>query len=84
MYILESIQEFNGKKIGIYTFSKDSTRKRRKALNLLIKNEVPEYAILTMAHRITKGQHKLFVNQTSLVSKDNEEDGTKYDSLITI
>ena len=84
MYILESIQEFDGKKIGIYTFGKDSTRKRRKALNLLVKNEVVEYAILTMAQRITKGQHKLFVNQSSFVSKINEEDGVQFNSLITI
>jgi len=84
MYILESIQEFDGRKIGIYTFGKDSTRKRRKALNLILKNEVPPYAILTLEQRITKGQHKLFVNQSSFVAKLNEEDGTQFDSLITI
>ena len=85
MYTLESIQEFEGKKIGIYTFGKDTNRKKRKALKLLVdSDEIPLYAILTLSPRITKGDHKLFINQSSFVTKVDENDGTVYESIIII
>ena len=84
MYILESIQEFDGKKIAIYIKGKDSGRKKRKAINLLVKNTIPLYAIITEAERITKGTHKLYVNNSSFTSKTDEFDGTEFNSLITI
>ena len=84
MYILQSIQEFEGKKIGIYTFGKHGVRSMNKAHKILLTKGIPSYAIFTLGKKITKGQHKLFVNLTSSVMKNDESDGTEFESNITI
>jgi len=85
MYTLESIQQFDGKRVGIYTFGKDTGRKRRKALRILTQeDEIPSYAIITASPRITKGTHNLYKNESSFVTKVDENDGTSFDAIIII
>ena len=84
MYILESIQEFDGKKIGIYAFGKSTNRAVRKASRVLLKKGTPIYAIFIFTSRLMKGTHNLYLNFGDLITKKDESDNTKYESTITI
>lgn len=83
MYILDSIQEFDGKKIGIFTFGGESNRRFRRASRAILQKGVPTYGIF-VSDRITKGTHKLYVLLNSEMVKEDENDGTQFESKITI
>jgi len=84
MYILESIQEFNGKKIGIYNLDAQTSRRVHRAENQLLSKGTPHYAIFIEFGRIRKGDHQLYNNNFSFLLKSNKEDGTNLEGTITI
>ena len=84
MYILESIQEFGGKKTGIYNRDEKTIRRIRKAEKELSKKGNPDFAIFISTHKISKGDHKFYKNIKSFVTKINENDGTVIDLTYSI
>lgn len=72
MFILESIQEFNGMKIGIYNEDKESARRIRKAERELSKKGIPSYAIFINTKKIKKGFHEVYINTDSFIKKDKD------------
>ena len=84
MYILESIQEFDGKKIGIYNLNKQTTRRVHRAENQIIRKGTPQFAIFISTPKITKGEHRLYLNAGSYIIKSDISDSTQFESNITI
>lgn len=84
MYVLESIQEFNGKKIGIYRLCNTTSRNIRKAEKEIDYKNIPQFAIFILTNKIAKGKHKLYVNESSFIMKTDENDGTKFSENIEI
>jgi len=84
MFILESIQEFNGKKVGIYNLDSQTSRRVHRAETELSKKGNPAYAIFIQFGRIYKGDHKLYHNNFNFLLKADEEDGTSKAEILTI
>jgi hypothetical protein len=84
MYILESIQEFDKKKIGIYRFCSLNNRQMRRAEKEIESKGIPEFAIFMLTKKITKGTHTLRTNTASFVLKYDERDGSSIIENIVI
>lgn len=84
MYILESIQEFNRKKVGIYNLDKPTTRRIRRGEREFFKKGTPDYAIFISSKKIRKGEYDLYENISSFIQKTNTEDGCKKIETLTI
>jgi len=85
MFILTSIQEFEGRKIGFYKdYSEVPNRLTRKAVKLLLRRGTPGFAIFITSDRVEKGTFQIYYNNTSFHSKKNKIDGTEYIGYVTI
>lgn len=73
MYILESIQEFQGKKIGIYILEKLTNRRKQRAKRQLEKHGNPKYAIFISTKKIKKGDHELCTNKSPFLFKEKKD-----------
>ena len=85
MYILESIQEFQGKKIGIYNLDEPIPRRKRRAIKQLKKSGTPDYAIFISEKRIKKGDHELYTNNFSFdIKTEKDKSNSVCIEIITI
>lgn len=84
MYILESIQEFGGKKVGVYSFGAQTTKKIRRGEREFIQKGMPDFALFILSPKITKGDHDLYENISSPVQKVDHLDGVKKIGKISI
>jgi hypothetical protein len=84
MFILESIQEFSGKKVGVYNLDKQTTKRIRRAEKEFLRKGMPKYAIFILTSRIQKGEYDFYLNTSSPIQKADQIDGVKKIGTITI
>lgn len=74
MYALYLIQEFKGKKVGVYRPS-ESHKQIRKAEREILKKGNPDYAIFIL-DKLKHGIYNLYENSGSYVKKESIDDNT--------
>jgi hypothetical protein len=86
MYILQSIQECGGEKIGVYfnASNKSNEKYLRKAQKLIDIKGNPSFAIFSEYAKLSKGEYGLRENKGSFLSKADCYDNTKFIEFIKI